>query len=41
LNISQNVITNEGIIALKEALISNKILNTLILQKIKLTDEGM
>lgn len=40
LNLSQNVITNEGIFGLKDALISNKIINTLILQKIRLSDEG-
>ena len=33
------MLTNEGIYSLKEALIANKIIATLILQKVKLTDE--
>lgn len=41
LNVSQNMLTNEGLIALKDSLISNKVLSSLILQKVKITDEGM
>jgi hypothetical protein len=41
LNISNNVITNEAIYELKEALIVNKQIVSIFLNKTKITDEGV